>query len=293
VVGDAGVRATTTTSFTTVAPQASFDTAVFPHTGLTLGVGQPVEFRFSRSIIGDAARTDMLRHLSVTESIPVPGGWHWFSNREVHFRPAKFWPVGERVDVRWNLSGASTGAGAWGQGNGEAHFTIGASRVSYANLQTHQMTVTLNGQTIATYPISGGKPTDPTMNGTHLVLDRESVVEMNSATNGVPVDSPDGYDEIVYADVHISDTGEYVHAAPWSVKSQGHSNVSHGCINLSLENAHSFFEFSRVGDIVVVTGSSRPPVPGDHGVMDWGTDFSQFTRAPMPIPNLGLAHVER
>ena len=46
---------------------------------------------------------------------------------------------------------------------------------------------------------------------------------MNSATNGVPVNSPDGYDELVYSDVHISDSGEYVHAAPWSVGSQGHA----------------------------------------------------------------------
>lgn len=293
VVGAGNVRTTTSTTFTTVAPQAVFDAAVFPHTGLTLGVGQPVSFRFSRDIDTPAARADMLRHLKVTESIPVPGGWHWFSNREVHFRPKTFWPVGEHVDAQWNLSGSSTGAGAWGQGSGEAQFDVGASRVSYANLLTHTMSVTLNGRTIATYPISGGKPTDPTMNGVHLVLDRESVVEMNSATNGVPVNSPDGYDELVYNDVHISDTGEYVHAAPWSVNSQGHSNVSHGCINLSPANAAAFFHFSHVGDIVVVTGSSRPPVVGDHGVMDWDTPWSQFTPAPMPIPNLGWHHVER
>ena len=34
---------------------------------------------------------------------------------------------------------------------------------------------------------------------------------MVSSTNGIPVNSPDGYDELVYDDVHISDTGEYVH----------------------------------------------------------------------------------
>jgi len=153
--------------------------------------------------------------------------------------------------------------------------------------------VTLNGRTIATYPISGGKPTDPTMNGLHLVLDRESVVRMNSATNGIPVNSPDGYDELVYEDVHISDTGEYVHAAPWSVNNQGRVNVSHGCINLSPANAAAFFDFSRVGDIVVVTGSSRPPVVGDHGVMDWDAPWSQFAPESMPIPNLGRHRVER
>ena len=51
--------------------------------------------------------------------------------------------------------------------------------------------------------------------------------------DGVPVNSADGYDKLVYWDVHISDSGEYVHAAPWSVDGQGPSNVSHGCINLS------------------------------------------------------------
>src|SRR4029077_2075297 len=127
--------------------------------------------------------------------------------------------------------------------------TIGHARVSYADLATHLMRVTDNGRTIATFPISGGKPADPTMAGVHIVLDRESVVHMVSSTNGIPVNSPDGYDELVYEDVHISDTGEYVHAAPWSVSSQGRSNVSHGCINLSPANAAAFFAFSRVGDV--------------------------------------------
>jgi hypothetical protein len=93
--------------------------------------------------------------------------------------------------------------------------------------------------------------------------------------------------------VHISDSGEYVHAAPWSVTSQGRANVSHGCINLSPANATAFFDFSRVGDIVVVTGSSRPAAVGDHGVMDWGTPWSQYTPEPMPIRNLGWHQVER
>ena len=56
---------------------------------------------------------------------------------------------------------------------------------------------------------------------------------MVSSTVGIPVNSPNGYDEFVYDDVHISDSGEYVHAAPWSVHSQGVTNVSHGCINMS------------------------------------------------------------
>jgi lipoprotein-anchoring transpeptidase ErfK/SrfK len=159
-------------------------------------------------------------------------------------------------------------------------FDVGDARVSFANLATFQMTVTLNGLVVATYPMSGGKPTDPTMGGTHIVLDRQSVVRMSSATNGVPVDSPDGYDELVYSDVHISDSGEYVHAAPWSTGSQGNQNVSHGCINLSPEDAKAFFDYSRIGDVIVVTGGPRPPEAGDHGVMDWSTSWSEYTPTP-------------
>jgi lipoprotein-anchoring transpeptidase ErfK/SrfK len=281
LLGPSKVRAESTMTFQTLTPQATVTASVFPHTGLTLGVGQPVVFRLSRSIADPAARASLISHLSVTESKPVPGGWHWFSNRELHFRPQAFWPTGEVVAVQWDLTAWNAGD-AWGTDNGSADFGIGDARVSYANLTTHQMTVTENGRTVATYPISGGKPTDPTMNGVHIVLDRRSVVEMNSATNGVPVNSPDGYDELVYNDVHISDTGEYVHAAPWSVSSQGRMNVSHGCINLSPANAKSFFDFSRVGDVVIVTGSPRPPVIGDHGVMDWDTGWQDFTPATPP-----------
>jgi lipoprotein-anchoring transpeptidase ErfK/SrfK len=214
-------------------------------------------------------------------SRPVPGGWYWFSDDELHFRPASFWPTGERVAVKADLDGWDAASGRWGSGQISDTFTIGASRISVANLQTDEMTVTENGVHVATYPISGGRQQYPTRVGVHIVLDRESVVRMDSATVGIPVNSPNGYDELVYDDVHISDSGEYVHAAPWSVGSQGVTNVSHGCINVSPANASTFYNFSRVGDIVEVVGSPRPAAQGDHGVMDWSTPWSQWTPAPV------------
>jgi hypothetical protein len=112
------------------------------------------------------------------------------------------------------------------------------------------------------------------------VLDKEPVVHMVSSTVGIPVKSPNGYDEYVYDDVHISMSGEYVHAAPWSVYAQGVTNVSHGCINVSKGNAQTFYNFSDVGDIVEVTGSPRPAVTWDGGVRDWsGPAWSQWTAA--------------
>jgi lipoprotein-anchoring transpeptidase ErfK/SrfK len=279
VAGSDRARAKLTSSFRTVAPVATVTAIVFPSEGLSVGVGQPIVFRFDHDITDAAARSALPSHLDVIQSKPVLGGWHWFSDHELHYRPKDYWPANEKITVTWDLRGWNAGAPGWGDGQGALHFSVGDARISYANLENHRMTVTDNGRVVATYPISGGKESDPTMNGVHIVLDRSSVVRMNSATNGVPVDSADGYDELVYWDVHISDSGEYVHAAPWSVDSQGTANVSHGCINLSDDNAQAYFELSRIGDVLLVGGGPRAPEVGDHGVMDWDTAWKDFTAA--------------
>ena len=280
VTGAANLLAQTTTAFRTLAPTNRVNVTVFPTDGMSVGVGQPIVFSFSQPVPPEA-RAGLAAHIIVAASgAPVAGGWHWFNDHELHYRPQALWPQGRSVTVLWALNGWNVGGDAWGDGVGATRFTIGDAHVSIANLATFTMTVADNGRVIATYPISGGRPTDPTMGGTHIVLDRESVVRMNSATNGVPVNSPDGYDELVYDDVHISDSGEYVHAAPWSVSHQGNSNVSHGCINLSPANAEAFMTFSRVGDVVIVAGSPRAPEFGDHGVMDWSTPWSEWTPTP-------------
>lgn len=265
-------------TFHTLTPVSLVAATVFPD-NLTVGVGQPVVIRFDHPITSRAAQDAVLHHLHVAASKPLEGRWRWFSATELHFRPATYWPTGDHVTVSGDLAGWNAGDGRWGAGQVHATFTIGNAHVSVANLATHQMTISSNGRVVATYPFSGGRDKYPTMGGTHIVMDRESVVHMNSATNGIPVNSPDGYDELVYEDVHISDSGEYVHAAPWSVGAQGNTNVSHGCINLSPADATAFFNFSRVGDVISVIGGTRPPAPGDHGVMDWSTPWNTWTPA--------------
>jgi lipoprotein-anchoring transpeptidase ErfK/SrfK len=277
--GASGVTVAATSAFRTVTPTGRVAATVFPDNGMTVGVAQPIVIRFDHFIDSDTSRAAVLSHLTVTESRPVPGGWHWFSTRELHFRPQQLWPSGEQVTLDTNLDGWDAGHALWGTGRQHVRFTIGRSHISVANLSTDQMTVSEDGHIIATYPFSGGRPTDPTMNGMHIVMDTQSVVRMISSTNGIPVNSPDGYDELVYADVHISDSGEYVHSAPWSVNSQGRTNVSHGCINLSPPDALAFFAFSHIGDVIQVVGGPRPPATGDHGVMDWDTPWSDWTRA--------------
>jgi lipoprotein-anchoring transpeptidase ErfK/SrfK len=274
-----GITAERVSTFSTLTPTYQVGASVFPSNGMTVGVGQPIVFNFDHYVRTAAGKAAAISHIYLSMSKPVPGAWAWFSMDELHFRPKTYWPPGEKINVQANFDGWDAGLGRWGHGQINATFSIGDARISIANLATDQMQVTRNGVTVATYPISGGRQQYPTMNGTHIVLDRSSVVHMVSSTVGIPVNSPNGYDEYVYQDVHISDSGEYVHAAPWSVGSQGVTNVSHGCINMSPANAKTFFDFSRVGDIIQVVGGPRPPVAGDHGVMDWSQTAVQWIPA--------------
>jgi len=272
-------------SFTTAPPASIVTASVFPSPGIAVGVGQPIVFMFSQPVDTVAAQKAVESHLRIAMSKPVAGGWHWFSSVELHFRPTSYWPVGDQVEVSGNLNGWDAGGGAWGEGVDSTAFIIGSSHISVVNLTTHVMTVTDNGRLLYAAPVSAGQARWPTQDGTHIVLDRESVVHMISSSVGIPVKSPAGYNEFVYWDVHISDSGEYVHAAPWSVPDQGFRNVSHGCVNLSPTYAEAFFHFSRVGDIIDVIDGVRPPLQGDHGVMDWSFGGS-VTWTPAKVAHL-------
>ena len=115
-------------------------------------------------------------------------------------------------------------------------------------------------------PISMGKNSAPTNNGTYIVGDRFGHMVMDSSTYGVPSNSPNGYrTEVDYA-TQISYSGIFVHAAPWSVGSQGYSNVSHGCLNVSTSNAQWFFDNTKRGDIVEISNTVGSILPGVDGL---------------------------
>jgi len=276
VTGSSRVKATVTETFATMAVPATMHATVTPDDGSTVGVGSPIVISFNRTV-PTAKQASVLSHLGIAESRPVAGGWHWFSDRELHFRPQAFWPSGEQITVTTNLDGWDAGNNNWGSGQSTTQVKVGDSHVAVADLSAKKMTVTANGQTVATYAISAGSARYPTQDGIHIAMDKQPVVHMVSSTVGIPSKGPGGYDEYVYNDVHISDSGEYVHDAPWSEGSQGRSNVSHGCINLGPNDSKAFYDFSQVGDVIEVVSGTRAPVAGDHGVMDWTLDWSQWT----------------
>jgi lipoprotein-anchoring transpeptidase ErfK/SrfK len=246
-----------------------------PGDGNTVGVGSPVIARFTRSV-PKAQRANVEARLAVTTTPAVVGAWHWISDQEVHWRPPTYWKQGTKVAVSASLDNFYVGNGVWGSGSHTATFKIGDSHISRVDVARHEMYVYDNGKLIRTMPISAGRDKYPTKNGVHITFEKSQVVTMDSATVGIPRNSPDGYYEKVYWDVRISYGGAFVHAAPWSVRDQGRVNVSHGCVNLSTSNAIWFYNFALHGDVVDVYNSGAAPDTGDPGMADWNMSWADW-----------------
>ena len=216
------------------------------------------------------------RAITVTTNPPVEGAFYWLSNREVRWRPAQYWKPGTSVDVAVNTYGVDLGDGLFGQENVTSHFTIGDEVIATADDNTKTLTIRRNGEVIKTMPISMGKNSTPTNNGTYIVGDRFGHMVMDSSTYGVPSNSPNGYrTEVDYA-TQISYSGIFVHAAPWSVGSQGYSNVSHGCLNVSTSNAQWFYDNTKRGDVVEISNTVGSILPGTDGLGDWNIPWDQW-----------------
>jgi lipoprotein-anchoring transpeptidase ErfK/SrfK len=290
VIPNRGKPHTERWTFTTMTPRGGLGVRVVPGDNEVVGVGQPISLRFTDPVKNRAA---VEARLLVTTSVPVEGSWRWMSDQEVHWRPMGYWPANTEVWFDGDLTGVDAGDGLIGDVHRTAHFRIGASHVSIANAASHVLTVYENGAVIKTFPMSAGRPQYPTMSGKHLVLGKSAKVIMDSRTNGIPLTSPDGYLETVLWDVQISSTGEYLHAAPWSVDSQGSNNVSHGCINLSVANAQWFYNWSQRGDVVEVTGTPRPPNE-DIAMVDWKVPYDQWMQgSALYDPTPGAPHAPK
>lgn len=211
-----------------------------PVNGAMVGVAKPIIIDFQRPI-ANRALAEQAIHIS--SSPPVAGTFYWTTDTQVRWRPYNFWPAGTVVNI--DASGA------------KSNFRVGDSLVATIDDATHMMTVTRNGKVEKTFPVSMGMADGKheTKNGTYYVLEKFPDLVMDSSTYGVPVDSTYGYKLKVQWAVRIDNSGGFVHSAPWSVADQGKRNVSHGCINLSPENAKWFYDNFGSGDPVIVKNS--------------------------------------
>jgi lipoprotein-anchoring transpeptidase ErfK/SrfK len=254
------------TTFRVLDKAHTLTTRMAPLNGETVGVGMPIMVIFNAKVSDRAA---VERRLSVEASpAPVEGAWHWFTDREVHYRPMTYWPAHSEVTVRLKLSGVDAGDGVRGIRDRTLHFKVGAAHLSLVDSVKHNMVVKSDGVVVRTMKVSTGRPKYPSQSGVHLVISRSNPEIMDSATVGIPRNSPDGYYEKVPWSTRISYSGEFVHAAAWSVRDQGVRNVSHGCVNISPTEAEWFYHFSRRGDVVDIINTPKR-YPHGAGFQEW------------------------
>jgi lipoprotein-anchoring transpeptidase ErfK/SrfK len=217
------------------------------------------------------------KNLHVTTTPAQPGSWHWISDTEVHWRPKAYWKAGTDVTVDADLNGLPAGGGIYGQMDKHAAFHIGDAHVYKVNTVTDQMKVYSNGKLIRTIPITTGEqPKYTTRSGVKVIIEKDRYHDMNSETIGIDPNGPDGYNlkGVEYA-MRLTYSGEFIHAAPWSVSSQGHANVSHGCTGMSTAYAGWLFNMSQVGDVVEYVGTSRP-MEFTNGYGDWTESYKDY-----------------
>ncbi|GAA5045177.1 lipoprotein-anchoring transpeptidase ErfK/SrfK [Thermocatellispora tengchongensis] len=269
--GTDGEQVTGTATFTTLKPRRKLESGMAPLDGETVGVGMPVQLLLSQPVRSRRYRAAIERALEVRMSKPVEGAWSWVSDKEVQFRPREYWPTGQKVTVVAHLAGVRAGADLWGAKDRTLRFTVGPRHITKISAKTHRAVVTSNGKVVRTIPVSLGKPGDDSYSGIMIAQEKVADMIMDSATTG----NPGEYRIPTKWNVRMTYSGTFFHAAPWSTDAQGNSNVSHGCVNASPENARWFYEFTNRGDIIEVTGTSRKLRFG-NGPTPWAKSWSEW-----------------
>ncbi|MEV0409557.1 Ig-like domain-containing protein [Streptomyces sp. NPDC050448] len=236
------------------------------------GVGQPLTAALNVPVTDKAARAIVERGLEVDTPSGVEGAWHWVDDKNLHFRPKEYWPAHSTVSVRSNLEGIKISDELHGAASKPLKLEIGDRVEVITDASSHYLTFKRNGEVINTIPVTTGKPGYSTRNGVKVVLGKQYYVQMRGDTVGIG--GSEYYNLPVYYAARVTWSGEYVHAAPWSVDSQGYENVSHGCTGMSTGNAAWFFENISEGDIVKVINSIGDEMePFGNGFGDWNLDW--------------------
>ncbi|HLV71154.1 MAG TPA: Ig-like domain-containing protein [Vulgatibacteraceae bacterium] len=274
---DGGETRTVTSSFTTLKPSKTLSIAdVTPNVeGEKVGVGMPIIVTFDAPVADKAA---VERALHVDPDKPVEGAWRWVAPDKVIYRTKTYWEPHQKVRFHARLAGVDAGGGAYGAEDARATLVIGPEQITTGDIRKHRMTVTRDGKKLRTIPFSAGNGQTreyTTTSGVHLLMEKGNPVTM-TAPGRKPGD-PGYYKTVVDHAVRFSNSGEYVHSAPWSVGSQGSANVSHGCINISPANARWYYDIMQRGDIIELTGTDRQ-VEWDNGWGYWQLSFDEWRK---------------
>ncbi|GBG39114.1 L,D-transpeptidase [Mycobacterium montefiorense] len=286
--GTGGVVSTQVSSFSTLQPsnqtKVSFTTTsqASLRNGGSYGVGTVVVAHFDEKIADRAAAE---RQLKVTTDPVVQGSWFWVDEQNAHWRPESYYASGTTVTAEAKIYGIALGDGLFGQEDTRVSFRIGDAHVSIADDATKTVSVYSNGALVRTMPTSMGMGGTETVgaqtislwtpSGIYTVLDKGNPVVMDSSTFGLPKNSRLGYRETINYATRISIDGIYLHQLDATVWAQGHTDTSHGCLNLNADNAKWFYGFSVPGDVVEIRNTGGPSLKlAENG--DWTLRWDQW-----------------
>ena len=270
--GEDGNPAPLTGTFSTVTPAKQLRGLINIGDGRSVGIAAPIQIQFDGHVTDRAA---VEKTLSVKTSTPVEGAWGWLPDENggsrIHYRTKAYWPANTKVTVTAKLFGVDYGGGAFGRADVTSTFAIGRAQIVKADANSHRIVVMRDGKQVADYPASYGLASDPdrnTRSGVHVVSEKFTDKRM--------VSEQFDYDLVEKWAVRMSNNGEFIHANPATTGVQGSSNVTHGCINLSVDNAKSYYDSAIYGDPVEVTGTPVKLASRDGDIWDWTLSWDQW-----------------
>jgi len=244
-------------------------TSITPSNGRQIGVAYPLVVTFNRAVTNRKAVSDAL---AVQTSPHVDGAWFWIDSQTVDYRPENFWVPGTLVTLNANLAGVAGGDNLWGVANTTSQFMVARAQIIRVDLANDTMTVQRDGTTIGTYPVSAGKPGWRTRDGVMAIMEK---VTDKTWTN-TAIDAPEAYVLHSRYAMRITDSGEFIHDAPWNSGKIGRLNGSHGCVGMLTSDMAALFAQTMIGDAVIVTGSGRSFGPVTNRLGDWNVPWSKW-----------------
>jgi len=270
--GDKG--GSTTSTFTVMKkPSKLVRVSSFLGDGQTVGVGMPMIVRFGRSV-PEKYRAEVQRRMPVTATPAQDGVWHWISPTEVHYRPKTFWKAHTKIFYKVQLAGVPMGDGWYGRSDLTVDLKVGRSFVMTVSNKTKKMTVKQDGKVIKTIPVSLGKRSTPSSSGTMVIIEKKEHTVFDT-TDELPAGQ--GYKTKIDYAQRITWSGQFIHAAPWSEGVQGRTNVSHGCVNVSMAMGKWLFSRTMLGDPITVTGTEQK-LKRYNGWTDWDMSWADYKK---------------
>ncbi|WP_461170364.1 L,D-transpeptidase [Arthrobacter sp. Z1-15] len=274
-----GETSTETRRFTTVTPANEANAVMYPASATTVGIGQPIELRFSEPVLNKA---EVEASIKITSSSGQVGAFYWISDTQVRYRAEEFWAPQSTITVDMQLFGVDFGNGMIGNFNETATFTTHNTRLAVVDNADKMMRVYIDGVLTRTFPVTLGTEDWPSTIGYHVIMDQHQTIPFKAESLGLKPGDEHYYEPVTAKNAsRISNGGAFIHEAlPSAQPVLGVANVSHGCIGMSPEGAKYIYDNFDAGDVVQVLNTGYGPMYVWDGFGDWNVPWAEWVSQP-------------